>query len=124
MKHLLTTLFVVFLSFNALSAQEKTLTKEEKAAAKVKKEADLQEAFKIAGFTSNEEELVRTSYAKRSTNYKVLKADTSFSEEDVKVKAKEFSASEDDMLKEKIGIAKYKVFKATQKVQKEAAQNN
>lgn len=129
MKHILTTIFAVCLSFTAAIAsekasdkapQEQTLSKEEKAAAKAKKDADLQEAFKAAGFTALEEDLVKTSYAKRSANTKLLKADTSLSEEDVKAKSKEFSTAEDDMLKEKIGLNKYKAFKAVQKAQKEA----
>lgn len=118
MKHLLTTLFVAFLSFTAVTAQEKTQSKEEKAEAKAKKDADLQEAFRIAGFTEAEGELVKTSYAARSANTKKLKADSSLSEEDVKAKSKEFSTSEDDMLKEKVGMLKYKAFKAAQKAQR------
>jgi len=121
MKHLLTTLFVVFLSCTAVVAQEKTMSKEEKEAAKVKKEADLKAAFKTAEFTSYDEELVRTSYANRSANTKKLKTDTSLSEDDVKAKSKEFSSAEDAVLKEKIGAPKYKAFKDAQKAQREAA---
>jgi len=121
MKHLLTTLFVVFLSCTAVVAQEKTMSKEEKEAAKVKKEADLKAAFKTAEFTSYDEELVRTSYANRSANTKKLKTDTSLSEDDVKAKSKEFSSDEDAVLKEKIGAPKYKAFKDAQKAQREAA---
>lgn len=121
MKHLLTTLFVVFLSCTAVVAQEKTMSKEEKEAAKVKKEADLKAAFTAAEFTAADEELVRTSYANRSANTKILKADTALTEEDVKAKSKEFSTAEDVVLKEKLGAAKYKIFKDTQKAQREAA---
>lgn len=121
MKHLLTTLFLVFLSCTAVVAQEKTMSKEEKEAAKVKKEADLKAAFTAAEFTAADEELVRTSYTNRSANTKKLKADTSLSEDDVKAKSKEFSTAEDAILKEKLGAPKYKTFKDTQKAQREAA---
>lgn len=130
MKHLLTTLFAVFITFTAANAQEnksataqqeKTLTKEEKEAAKAKKEANLQEAFKAADLTAEEQQMVRTSLEARSAYKKSLKADTSLSEEDFNAKYKEFSKSEDEKYKAAFGEAKYKTFKATQKAQKEAA---
>nr|WP_315147847.1 hypothetical protein [uncultured Flavobacterium sp.] len=130
MKHLFTTLFVFCLSFTAAVAQEKpadkapqekTMSKEEKQAAKAKKEAELQEAFNTAGFTANEQQLVRTSYADRSAFGKKLKEDSSLSDEDRKAKAKEFSTTEDAKLKEKLGTEKYKAFKDAQKAQRAAA---
>jgi len=97
------------------------MSKEEKEAAKLKKEADLKAAFKTAKFTSYDEELARTSYANRSANTKKLKADASLSVEDVKAKSKEFSIAEDAVLKEKLGAPKHKAFKDAQKAQREAA---
>ena len=131
MKHLLTTLFAVFITFTAVNAQEnksenaqqeKTLSKEEKEAAKAIKEANLQEAFKAADLTAEEQQMVRTSLEARSAYKKSLKADSSLSEEDFNTKYKEFSKSEDEKYKAAFGEAKYKTFKATQKAQKEAAQ--
>jgi hypothetical protein len=87
----------------------------------VKKEADLKAAFTAAEFTAADEELVRTSYTNRSAYTKTLKADTALTEEDVKAKSKEFSTAEDVVLKEKLGASKYKIFKDTQKAQREAA---
>ena len=127
MKHLVITLFLAFLSTSALSAQqstmsqEKTMSKEEKAAAKVKKESDLQDAFKAAGLSSSEQQMVRTSMDSRNAFKKSLKEDTSLSEDDFNAKYKEFSRNEDAKLKEAFGETKYKVFKATQKAQKESA---
>ena len=130
MKHLFTTLFVVCLSFTAAVAQEKptdkatqekTMSKEDKEAAKAKKEADIQEAFKTAGLTADEQQLVRTSYADSSAFGKKLKDDSSLSDEDRKAKAKEFSTAEDAKLKEKLGAEKYKAFKDVQKAQRAAA---
>lgn len=122
MKHLIATLFVVFLSCTTVVAQEQTMSKEEKEAAKVKKEADLKAAFTAANFTAADEVLVKTSYANRSANSKKLKADTSLSDDDRKAKAKEFSASEEAILKEKLGETKYKAFKDVQKAQRDASQ--
>jgi hypothetical protein len=128
MKHLLTTLFAVFITFTAANAQEtssaaqpeKVLTKEEKAAQKAQKEANLIEAFKIAELTTEEQQLVRTSLEARSTYKKALKADTSLSEEEFNTKYKEFSKSEDEKYKAAFGAEKYKLFKDTQKAQKAA----
>lgn len=129
MKHLLTIIFAVFLSFTAITArekpadkapQEKTLSKEEKEAAKAKKEADLQEAFKTAGLTADEQQKVRTSMDDRSTFKKLLKTDSSLNEDDLNAKYKEFNKAQDAKLKEALGDAKYKAFKEVQKAQKEA----
>ena len=129
MKHLLTSLFAVFITFTAANAQEnksaktqqeKTLTKEEKEAEKAQREAKLQEAFKIAGLTAEEQQIVRTSLEARYAYKKSLKADTSLSEEDFTAKYKEFSKSEDEKYKTAFGEEKYKAFKAAQKAQKEA----
>lgn len=129
MKHLLTTLFAVCLSFTAAVAQEKTadkapqeksLTKEEKAAAKAQKETDLQFAFKSAGLSASEQQMVRTSMEDRNAFKKSLKEDSSLSEDDLNAKYKEFSKAEDAKQKAAFGDDKYKAFKAIQKAQKEA----
>lgn len=128
MKHLLTTIFAVFITFTAANAQEannaapqeKVLTKEEKAAQKALKEANLQETFKAAGLTADEQQMVRTSLEARSAYKKLLKADTSLSEDEFNKKYKEFTRSEDEKYKAAWGDEKYKIFKDTQKAQKEA----
>ncbi|MCF6128253.1 hypothetical protein L1S35_01105 [Flavobacterium sp. AS60] len=129
MKHLLTTLFAVFITFTAANAQESTstntqqekvLTKEEKAAQKAQKEANLQETFKAAGLTAEEQQMVRTSLEARSAYKKELKADTSLTEEEFNIKYKKFTSEEDQKYKAAWGEEKYKIFKATQKAQKEA----
>jgi hypothetical protein len=118
MKHLLTTLFVVFLSCTSVVAQEKTMSKEEKAAAKAKKEANLVEAFNQAGFSPEEQQLYRTSGLDRSNYGKKLKDDMALTDDERKTKAREFSVEEDTKLKEKIGAKKFKDFKEIQKTQK------
>lgn len=132
MKHLLTTLFAVCLSFTAAVAQEiqektadkaphsKVLSKEEKEAARAKNESNLQEAFKIAGFTDDEQKLYRKSNSKIYKYTQELKADNSLSEEEVKDKVKEFRNDEEAVLKENLGVAKFKAFKEAQKAQREA----
>lgn len=129
MKHLFATLFAFCLSFTAVQAQEKTadkapqektMTKEEKAAAKAKKEADLVAAFNQAGFSPEEQQLYRTSGLDRSNYGKKLKDDTALNDEERKTKAREFSVEEDTKLKEKIGAKKFKDFKDAQRAQREA----
>ena len=129
MKHLLTTLFAVCLSFTAAVAQEKTgntpqektMSKEDKAAAKSKKEANLQEAFKTAGLTADEQQKYKVIAEESAALNKTLKADESLTNEEKMAKAKENIKARDTKLKELLGEAKYKALKDIQKAQKEAA---
>ncbi|MBP8157565.1 MAG: hypothetical protein KAX93_04240 [Flavobacterium sp.] len=130
MKHLLTTLFTVCLSFSAAVAQEKvadkapqekTMSKEDKAAAKAKKEADLQEAFKTAGLTADEQQKFKVIIDESSALNKAVKADTSLTDDEKMTKSKENTKARDAKVKELLGEAKYKALKDIQKAQKEAA---
>jgi hypothetical protein len=123
MKYLLPSIFLFLclsLTTNTV-AQEKKLSKEEKEAIKAKKEANLQEAFNKAGLTVGEQEMVRTSYANRSSYKKLLKIDTSLSEDKMATEYKAYSKSEEDKLKDAFGKDKYKIFRETQNEQKELA---
>lgn len=133
MKHLLTTIIAVGFVFTGIQAQEKeaviapqekTASKEDKAAAKAKKENDLLEAFKTAGVTEAEQLKVRAIMDENSAFGKTLKADASLSEEDKKAKNKEYYNVSNGKLKEILGADKYKAFKDIQKAQKEAAKAN
>ena len=133
MKHLLTTIIAVGFAFTGVQAQEKevvkapqekTMSKEDKAAAKAKKESDLLEAFKTAGVTDEEQQKVRVIMDENAAFGKTLKADTSLSDEDRKAKNKEYYNVSNGKLKELIGAEKYKAFKDVQKAQKEAAKAN
>ncbi len=104
--------------------QEKTLSKEEKAAAKAKKEADLMEAFKTAGLTDDEQQKYRAIMEESSAFGKTLKADTTLSDEEKTAKSKEYGKAKDGRLKELLGAEKYKALKEVQKAQKEAAKAN
>jgi hypothetical protein len=129
MKHLFTTLFAVCLSFTAAVAQEKaadkapqekTMSKEDKAAAKAKKEADLQEAFNKAGLTADEQQKTKTILEETSALNKTVKADATLTDDQKMEKAKDNTKARDAKLKDLLGD-KYKVLKDTQKAQKEAA---
>jgi hypothetical protein len=133
MKHLLTTIIAVGFAFTGIQAQEKevvkaqqekTVSKEDKAAAKAKKESDLLEAFKAAGVTDEEQQKVRAIMDESSAFGKALKADASLSEEEKTAKSKEYGKAKDGRLKELLGAEKYKTFKDAQKAQKEAAKAN
>ena len=133
MKHLLTTIIAVGFTITGIHAQdkvtlkapqEKTASKDDKAAAKAKKESDLLDAFKIAGITDEEQQKVRVIMDENAAFVKTLKADTSLSDEDRKAKNKEYYNVSNGKLKEIIGAEKYKAFKDAQKAQKEAAKAN
>jgi hypothetical protein len=130
MKHLFTTVFAVCLSLTAAQAQEsatekapqeKTMTKEEKQAAREKKEAELLAAFNEAGLTIEEQQFYRKCAVERSENLKQLKADISLSDVERKAKEKEIVIASNDKLKNEIGDIKFKSLKNAQKLQKEAA---
>ena len=129
MKHLFATLFAVCLSFAAATAQEKVadkasqekmISKEDKAAAKAKKQADLQEAFNKAGLTSDEQQKTKTILEETGALNKTVKADASLSADQKMEKAKENTKARDAKLKNLLGD-KYKILKDIQKAQKEAA---
>jgi hypothetical protein len=127
MKHLFTTLFALCLSLTAANAQEnatekapqeKVMTKEEKQAAREKKEADLIAAFNEAGLTIEEQQFYRKCAAERSENLKQLKADNSLTAEERKAKEKEIIIASNDKLKNEIGDIKFKALKSAQKLKR------
>jgi len=127
MKYLLTTIMAIGFAFTGVQAQEtnkapqeKTLSKEEKAAAKAKKEADLMEAFKTAGVTDEEQQKYRAISEESSAFGKALKADTTLSDEEKAEKSKEYGKVKEGKIKELLGVEKYKALKTVQKAQKEA----
>ena len=128
MKYLLTTIMAIGFAFTGVQAQEankapqeKTISKEERASAKVKKEADLMEAFKTAGLTEDEQQKFRSIMEESSAFGKSLKADATLSDEEKAAKSKEYSKAKEGKIKELLGVEKYKALKEVQKAQKEAA---
>ena len=128
MKYLLTTIMAIGFAFTGVQAQEankapqeKTISKEERAAAKVKKENELMEAFKTAGLTDDEQQKYRSIMEESSAFGKALKADATLSDEEKAAKSKEYSKAKEGRIKELLGVEKYKALKEIQKSQKEAA---
>ncbi len=128
MKYLLTTIMAIGFAFTGVQAQEankapqeKTISKEERASAKVKKEADLMEAFKTAGLTEDEQQKFRSIMEESSAFGKSLKADATLSDEEKAAKSKEYSKAKEGKIKELLGVEKYKALKEVQKAQKEAS---
>ncbi|MFZ4671383.1 MAG: hypothetical protein ACOYLT_05140 [Flavobacterium sp.] len=128
MKYLLTTIMTIGFAFTGVQAQEankapqeKTFSKEERAAAKVKKENELMEAFKTAGLTDDEQQKYRSIMEESSAFGKALKADATLSDEEKAAKSKEYSKAKEGRIKELLGVEKYKALKEIQKSQKEAA---
>lgn len=125
-KFLLAVVFTaaVFTAANAqvmATKETKTMTKEEKAAAKAKKEAELNEAFTKAGLTDEEQLKSRAALDESNEKSKVVKADAALTADDKKAKLDAVNKERNDNMKTIMGDAKYKIFKATQKAQKEAA---
>jgi hypothetical protein len=105
----------------ATTPATKTLTKAEKDAAKAKKEADLVEAFTKAGLSDDQQLKSRAALEASNELSKPIKADASLAEDVKKAKLDAIVKDRNDKLKTIMGDDKYKIFKATQKAQKEAA---
>lgn len=122
MKHLLTTLFAVFICLTA-TAQEKPAdkaeaTKEEKEAAKAKKEANLLEVFKAIQATPEEQAKLR-EFIKESGEYgKELRADPDFTEEEKIMKAKLYAKIKNARIRELLGDTRYQTYKDVVNAQK------
>ena len=121
---LATAIFSTTQAQTAMSPTTKTMTKEEKHAAKAKKEADLIEAFTKAGLSNDEQLKVKAAFEASNEKTKSLKGDATITEDDKKMKVDVINKERNENLKTIMGEAKYKVFKETQKAQKEAASSN
>ncbi len=106
---------------NDLPAAKATMTKADKEAVKAKKEADLVEAFTKAGLTTDEQTKCRAILDESNEKTKPIKANPDDTEAGKKEKLDVIYKDRNDALKAVMGDAKYKIFKATQKAQKEAA---
>lgn len=128
-KILLTTIFVTCLTLTAMAQEkaavntppEKTAPKEDKEAAKAKKEADLLEVFKIAAITPEEQVKMRELIAESGEYGKQLRADPDFTDEEKILKAKVYSKIKNARMKELLGEAKYKVYRDSVNAQKNSA---
>ncbi len=129
MKKLLLATFIATALFNTANAQTEratpaptasTMSKADKEAAKAKKEANLAEAFTKAGVTAEEQTKCRAVLTESNEKTKPVKADASLSEDAKKEKLEAIYKERNDSLKAIMGEEKYKIFKATQKAQKQA----
>ncbi len=123
MKKIILTVFsivAITVATNAQDAQPK-MSKEQKEAAKAKKEADLVEAFKSAGLTDEEQKKAKEIMDAAGEKSKVVKQNTTLSEDDKKAKFEEINKEKNTKLKEAMGEAKFKAFQAARKLQKENA---
>ncbi len=102
------------------ATMSKSASKAEKDAAKAKKEADLAEAFTKAELSADQQTQCRAILTASNDQTKPIKADATLTEEAKKEKLEAIYKERNDKLKAVMGDAKYKVFKATQKAQKEA----
>jgi hypothetical protein len=107
-----------------VSQGPKNMTKADKEVAKAKKEADLMDAFTKAGLTAEEQLKTRAALDAGNEKTKPIKADAALTEADKKQKLDAIYKERNDNLKTLLGDAKYKLFKAAQKAQKEAAGAN
>lgn len=130
MKPIFLAIFFAAAIFNTADAQTAatttatTMTKAEKEAAKAKKETDLVEAFNKAGLGADEQLKCRSILDASNEQTKPVKADTSLSDDAKKEKLDAIYKERNDNLKAIMGNDRYKIFKATQKAQKEAAATN
>ncbi len=100
------------------------ITKAEREAAKVKKEADLVEAFTKAGLSADEQLKARAAMEASNEQSKPIKADASLADDVKKEKLDAINKQRNDNLKTIMGADKYKIFKAVQKAQKEASKTD
>ncbi len=130
MKKVLLSLLVLATTLGATA--QKTAIKQTSAApqsvaiaqpkmSKEQKEANLVEAFKKAELTDDQQKAARSVLDASNEKSKAVKNDASISEEDKKSKLDEVYKEKNEKLKEVMGEAKHKVFKQTQKAQKDAA---
>ena len=125
-KTFLTTIFAVCLTLTAMAQEkeavktppEKTVSKEDKEAAKAKKEADLLEVFKIAAITPEEQARMREFIVESGEYGKQLRADPDFTDEEKIMKAKVYAKIKNARMKELLGDAKYKVYRDAVNAQK------
>lgn len=128
-KTFLTTFFATCLSLTAMAQEkaavttpsEKAVSKEDKEAAKAKKEADLLEVFKIAEITPEEQLKMREFIVESGEYGKQLRADPDFTDEEKILKAKVYSKIKNARMKELLGDAKYKIYREAVNAQKNSA---
>jgi predicted nucleic acid-binding Zn-ribbon protein len=98
---------------------KKQMTKEEKAAAKAKKEKDLNDALTQTGLTNDQQSQVKDVLTDAEQKNKDLKNDAKLTDEEKAAKKEEINAAKNDKLKAIMGADKFKVWSQIRKKQKE-----
>ncbi len=98
---------------------EPAMTKEQKQEAKDKKERDLKDAFAAAGYTKEEEAKTRELLTAYSEKAKSVKSQADISDEEKKQQLDAVYKARNEAMKTVVSKEKYKLFKDTQKAQKE-----
>ena len=106
---------------NTPTTDAKVMTQEEKDAAKAKKEALLAEAFAKAGVAADVQEKAKAMLKAYNEKAKAVKGNADITEDAKKSQLEAIYKDKDEQLKSILGDDKYKIFKDTQKAQKEAA---
>lgn len=94
-------------------------TKEQKAADKAKKEADLVAAFTELGLTPNQQDEVRATLTDAEQKGKDIKNDDALSDTEKAAKKEEVNSAKNEKLKQIMGADKFKLWSAIRKKQKE-----
>jgi len=114
-------MFIGAIAVGAVAQNGANLTKEEKAAQKVKKEADLTAALNETGLTNAQQNEVRETIKEADEKSKEIKNDDDLTDDEKAAKKEEVTNAKNDKLKQIMGADKFKVWNAIRKKQKEAA---
>ncbi|MGG9972405.1 hypothetical protein ACQ33O_11475 [Ferruginibacter sp. SUN002] len=119
-KLIFTSLLVGALAVTSFAQNGTPLTKEEKAAQKAKKEADLTSALIETGLTADQQTAVRETLEEAEEKNKEIKKNDALTDAEKTAKKDEVNSAKNDKLKQIMGAEKFKVWSAIRKKQKEA----
>ncbi|UEG49113.1 hypothetical protein LK994_10770 [Ferruginibacter lapsinanis] len=121
-KLIITCLFMSAFAFVSFAQNNPPKTKEQKAAEKAKKEADLVAAFTELGLPADQQTLVRMTLTDAEQKGKDIKNDDALTEAEKAAKKDEVNSAKNEKLKQIMGAEKFKQWSAIRKKQKEATQ--
>ncbi len=119
-KLIIASLFIGAIAISNTAVAQSGLTKEEKAAQKAKKEADLTAALTETGLTADQETLVRATLKEAEEKGKEIKNNDALTDDEKAAKKEEVNNAKNDKLKQIMGADKFKTWNAIRKKQKEA----
>ena len=119
-KLIIACLFIGAIVIGNTAVAQSGLTKEEKAAQKAKKEADLTAALTETGLTTAQQNEVRATIKEADEKSKEIKNDDALTDAEKAAKKEEVTSAKNDKLKQIMGADKFKTWNAVRKKQKEA----